>query len=177
MTNELNRELFTETANEIEKNPDAYDQWYSGIHWDGHFNCVELTCNTPCCIAGWFLALTDQDKLNRMREGDPMYGLPHKGIVWEDPDNTIEESMFEIAREKAGMNEGQAIALFNEMWPKQWLDGRESPLPMLEERDNTKWIVPTPEQAVTVLRRIAKHGMVTFYRATHFYERYTQPYR
>ena len=160
---QVNRKLFAETADEIEKNPGAYDQWTYGIHNDGHFDCIELYCDTPCCVAGWFLALTDPD--NSLRDG-----LPPKTIVykWDWCDN-IEDDASSRAAEVAGLSIGQSRALFAEMWPVEWFDGKESPLPLLNKRGTAGWAVPTPDQAIQVLRRVANYGIVSFYQASHFY--------
>ena len=161
MTNQINSEAFEEVANWIEKFPSGYMQDTFGIHYD-HNNdtCVELTCGTPCCVAGHLAALSDYDSSKGLH---PRINL-ERIVESYDPELDIDLSvnnyngiLVAIAQRNGGLSDNQKEILFSGGWPSEWFDGNESPLYMPPDGFSYNR-QPNVVDAVKVLRRIAEYG-------------------
>ena len=151
----LNAPLFLQTADVIEADPEAYNQYEYGVYGDRDVEgdyALAPSCGSPCCVAGWFTWLTHMNNV-----GDDI--VP---IVFHD-ESDGEQEIDRIGQMEGGLTDLEASCLFNANWPDHWFSTVEenSGQPLVLEntysfRSTTSR--PTPEQAVKVLRYAAKYG-------------------
>ena len=155
MTNELNSKLFNEVADWIEANPGGYNQNDFGIHpleeFEGIVHGVELSCETPCCIASHLAALADPNR--EYREGEIPRTLLMDANFYNHP-SLIQD----IAQDATGLNWHQREALFSPRWPENWWVHQEKSLQLVS---NARTYYPFHFITVKVLRRIAVYGFDT----------------
>ena len=119
----LNTELLLKVADAIEEHPDLYDQSSYGRMKD------PLKCGTPCCVAGWALALSPG-------------GFRGVGIDVDD--------ISLLAGVRLGLGFLGRGELFCDIWPENWFIAAGcygKPVPC----------TPSPEEAVKILRAMAKN--------------------
>ena len=162
MTNQINSEAFEEVANWMEKHPFGYEQSTFGIRKDHNgIAYVELTCGSPCCVAGHLAALSGYDSSKGLT---PQINL-EEVVESYDPELDIDLSLsrntsilMAVAQRNGGLSDDQKSILFGGGWPSEWFDEEESPLYMPLNGLHNFNRNPDLVGAIMVLRRIAKHG-------------------
>jgi len=131
----LNTELLQHLADAIEGQPTLYDQRSVGLveyRLGEEGKLVEyLPCETPCCVAGWTVRLTDR-RANSLR-------LQHSS-----------QAVLRAAAECLGLTDPEARALFAARWPVGWLPPEARPAGAADLFE------PTAPQAAALLRRLAR---------------------
>ena len=162
MTNQINSAAFREVADRIEVSPSAYDQTTFGIRRDlDNIPYVELSCGTPCCVAGHLAALSDYAHTANPK---PRIVIDEKLITNYDSEIDLEcfgdsAVVMQIAMVSGGLSNDQREVLFGGMWPERWLDEDRKPLFMPPGGHvSPHSFRPDAGDAVFVLRRIAKFG-------------------
>ena len=156
----LNVKLIERTAQWIEDHPFHYVQTtWGNLHKNEEhpddseefLYDVVLSCNTPCCVAGHFVALgtyEDDDS------------IPDKPF-WPTGEDALPKSyqhLVCIAKNMAGLSELEANRLFWGMWPEEWVQEDEGPLILPDRGIGIRHFYPTSKDAIHVLRRLAKYG-------------------
>ena len=131
---DMNASAFNRIADVIEQHPDLYDQgeFGNGLLVDALDGNEE--CNTPCCIAGFAVAL---------------YG------AGEDPETPTEVT----ARKVLELTDGESDALFDFKWPRHWF--KRAGIELAPDRIGLhRRLEPTADDAPVVLRAMAQSGKV-----------------
>ena len=160
MKNELNVELIERTAQWIEDHPNHYDQTTWGTRHENEdypedseefFYDVVLSCGTPCCVAGHFVAL------GSYKDGIPLPAHPR----WPREASSLpgpSHLLTTIAINLAGLSQFEADRLFWGMWPEEWVQEDKGPLTLPDHGIGVHHFYPASKDAIRVLRRLAKYG-------------------
>ena len=133
----MNVERIREIADHIEKYPNHFDQsdWGNSDLGDmlvrlkkGEIEKIEPYCSTVGCVSGWACALYGPDAETRCYSPSS-------------------------AKYHLDLTEYESNMLFKDHWPIEWTTRMD-----LEIYCSNNYWVPTPEEAVTVLRYIGKNG-------------------
>lgn len=132
----MNKELFKQVQNAIEKEPAHYDQQDYGrdtTNTHGHRG-IAIGCGTPGCIAGHALAIS--------------------GLWIEDEWVTISDA----ARMQLGISNKEAFWLFDATWPVSWFEDSSEPIAI--GRYGERELAPSPQDAIEVIDRIINYGFI-----------------
>ena len=128
----MNIKLWNEAVDWIEEHPEEYDQREPGLTLPDSLQ-RHYHCSAPCCFFGVVGMLTDLmcDSSNDLRM---------------------------MVRELLGLTPVEAAALFGEQWPRDWF--RRIGADPAPNDYGMATIRPTPQEAITILRRMAEEGGV-----------------
>lgn len=130
----MNKELFKQIQDSIEKEPAHYDQENYGEtvkNAHGHRK-MTVSCGTPGCIAGHALALS--------------------GLWIEDEWMPLSDA----AMMELDISRAEAFWLFDTKWPESWLENVSEPLAIGEYGESE--VTPSPQDAIKVIDRIINYG-------------------
>ena len=174
----MNNKLLLEVADEIEKEPDHFNQNSWGIESLNGFILTKIPedCGSACCVLGWGLALSPSN----LHEGYPLdldY-VKHLGftgfylrqadsdsLVYSPSEWTDEESDMFLREGTKLFDVDSELSrwLFRHVWPDVWLCSAHEDAPLMVPSasidDEDVWTTtPEPPGAIEVLRRLANNS-------------------